>query len=531
MASKTFAKDRKSSRSRPLGPEEVPAHAPRIAIVGRPNVGKSTLFNRLFGRRRALVHDMPGVTRDRLEEAVLWAVAGGEGIVRLIDTGGLGGEKFGQEIDRQVSTALEVADLVLFVADGEAGVQSEDEEIARRLQKSGLARKGVPIALVVNKTDDVRHEERAAEFYALGFDPVLSVSAEHGRGIDDLQRWVKEALGPKWCVPGATASSVSTVVEVTDADEEALAADSGEAAEPTEIDEEAPGEETEAQAAEFEAALKRPIRLAIVGRPNVGKSTMTNALIGEDRMITSPIAGTTVDSVDSLVELDGEPAVIIDTAGIRRKNKTEKGVEVLSVVQARKALERCDVAILVLDGEKGLIDQDEKIGGLIEEIGCGVILAMNKWDTQHANPEFTREEAAERIRKTMAFLRYAPVIFTSAKKRQGLRGLGELAREIMLQRRTKLTTKEFSEFVRRESPIHNPHGAKFYLCHQAGRNPPTFVCHVNDPNRVHFSLRRHLVNAMREKWGFMGSPVRLLFVKGKSAPGRESAPSKSRGRK
>lgn len=274
------------------------------------------------------------------------------------------------------------------------------------------------------------------------------------------------------------------------------------------------------------SATQQLPRLVIVGRPNVGKSTMVNALVGEERMIASPIAGTTVDAVDSEAELGGRPFVLIDTAGIRRKSKTERGVEVLSVVQARKALERCDVAVLLLDGESGITDQDEKIGGLIEEVGCGVVLVVNKWDTQRGKKGFGRQEASEIIRKEMGFLRYAPILFASARQGRGFDDLGDLILEILEQRRVKVATHELTEWVRKASTIHNPMNAKFYLAHQSGRYPPTFVFHVSDPERIHFSLRRHLANGIREKWGYMGSPIRLVFVKGSSD--RRADPRKAR---
>jgi GTP-binding protein len=233
-------------------------------------------------------------------------------------------------------------------------------------------------------------------------------------------------------------------------------------------------------------------------------------------MITSPVAGTTIDAIDSLATLSGKPFIIIDTAGIRRKSKTEQGVEVLSIVQAKKALERADVTILLLDGEGGITDQDEKIGGMIQDAGCSVILAVNKWDTQKKNADFTREIAAEQLRKMMGYLKYAPIIFLSAKEGKGFEDLGDLIEEILHQRQFKVTTKEFTEWVRKEATIHNPMNAKFFMCHQTGRNPPTFVCHVNDQKKIHFSLQRHLINALREKWGFMGTPIKLLFVEGKN---------------
>jgi GTP-binding protein len=247
------------------------------------------------------------------------------------------------------------------------------------------------------------------------------------------------------------------------------------------------------------------------------EASLHNALAGEERMITSPMAGTTIDSIDSLVEIDGESFVFIDTAGIRKKIKTEQGVEVLSVIQSRKAIERADVAILVVDGEQGPTDQDEKIAGIIEEVGCGVILALNKWDTQASKKDFTEKEAAERIRDTMRFLGYAPLVFMSAKKKTGMGNLPALIKEIVEQRQVRISTHELTEWVRTESEIHNPHGAKFYLCQQAGKYPPTFVCHVNDPDKVDFSLRRHLVNSIREKWGYMGSPIRFVVTKSESS--------------
>jgi GTP-binding protein len=454
--------------------------SPRILIMGRPNVGKSTLFNRLLGRRRALVHDLPGVTRDRMEEKATWYRKGREVTVRLIDTGGLGEGRFAAEIAAQVRAGLEDADLVLMIFDGQTGITPEDREVLQMLQRSGL-RARLPVIGVVNKIDAEQHEAALAEFYESGLDPILTVSAEHNRGIDDLQQ------------------EVLSRVE-TEADETDPAAEAG-------------GPETHDSIP----------RIAIVGRPNVGKSTLVNALLDEKRMITSPIAGTTVDAVDSRAIIDDREVILIDTAGIRRKSKTEEGVEVLSVIQARKALERANIALLVLDGETGITDQDEKIGGLIEEAGTSVVLLINKWDTQKKNPEFTREHAAEWVRKEIGFLKYAPIVFTSGLKRQGLKGLGELFEDILGQRSAKITTKELTEWVRREAGVHNPLNAKFYLSHQVSRHPPTFICHVSDPDKVHFSLRRHLSNGIREKWGYMGTPIRLLFQAGKSNRRAKSA--------
>jgi GTP-binding protein len=463
----------------------------RIVIVGRPNVGKSTLFNRLTRTRKALVHDEPGVTRDRLELKTEWWVRGRKLPVLLTDTGGVGGDRFAQEIEDQVGIALEEADAVVVVFDGQAGLTELDRELMKRLNRAGVLKR-LPAVFVVNKVEDEKHESMVADFHSLGLDEILTISASHGRGIDDLQETLAGHLEAFFDDEAEDAETETEAETVSDADSDPEY-------------EEIPDTVQE----------DRLPRIAIVGRPNVGKSTLTNALLEADRMITSPIAGTTVDAVDSLAELSGKPFVIIDTAGIRRKSKTEQGIEVLSVVQARKTLERADVALLLLDGETGLTDQDEKIGGLIEDAGCGVVLVMNKWDTQRGT-DFTKEQAAERIRGQMAYLKYAPIMFTSAKQRKGLDDLGDLLTDIIHQRRLKIPTHEFTEWVRKESTVHNPMNAKFYLCHQSGRYPPTFVCHVNDPKKVNFSLKRHLVNALRDRWGFMGSPVRLLFVQAKS---------------
>jgi GTPase len=471
-------------------------HGTKIVILGRPNVGKSTLFNRLLGRRRALVHNEPGVTRDRLEEKAEWWVKGKQWNVSLVDTGGLGGDKFAEEIEHQVGIALSEAGAALMVFDAQAGLTPADRDLVRKIKQSGVDTK-IPVFAIANKVDDHSHESLIADFYEVGLERVLTVSAEHGRGMDDLREALAEQLGFD--------------------EEEVLPVDLLETSEE--------GAEME-EGVEAEAPREAIIpRIAIIGRPNVGKSTMTNALVGNDRMITSPIAGTTIDAVDSLVELGGKPFVLIDTAGIRRKSKTEQGVEVLSVVQARKALERAHVAILLLDGESGVTDQDEKIGSLIEEVGCSVILMVNKWDTQRDKKGFDKEDAAKIIRKEMAYLRYAPLAFVSARDGEGFEDLGELIEDVLHQRKLKIPTHELTEWVRKEAAIHNPMNAKFFMTHQSGRNPPTFVCHVNNPDKVHFSLRRHLMNALRERWGYVGTPVRLLFLEGKSRGYKAGRPS------
>lgn len=489
----------------------------RVVIVGRPNVGKSALFNRLVGYKRALVHNEPGVTRDRLEFEKTWWVKAKAFAVVVTDTGGLGGERFADEIKKQVDIALSEADIVLMVFDGQAGLTPADNELILSFIESGLMRR-LPVLGVVNKVDADVHETMINDFYAAGLEKLYTVSAEHDRGIDDLQLGVAEAVNFDF-EKAPEAEPEFSVDEPWEAEEETSEAED-------EV-EETVEEDLSEIADEPETRERKIPRVAILGRPNVGKSTLVNALLREDRMITSPIAGTTVDSIDSVVEIDGRPFIVVDTAGIRRKSKTEKGVEVLSVVQSRKALESADICILVIDGDGGITDQDEKIGGLIEASGKSVILAVNKWDTQKVRPEFTREIAADVLRKEMGFLKYAPIVFMSAKFGKGIDGLADLIDEIIEQRQFKVVTHEFTNWVRREATIHNPQNAKFFLAHQSGRHPPTFVVHVNDPDRVHFSLQRHLVNALRERWGFMGSPVRMLFVEGKN---RRSLPKPTKAR-
>jgi len=497
---------------------------PRIVIVGRPNVGKSTLFNRLISKKRALVHNLPGVTRDRHEHEAIWWYQRKSYKLTLIDTGGLGGELFAHEIEMQVQAALENADALIIVFDGQTGVTPRDQELVVKFKQSGIMKR-IPAFAIVNKVDQEMHEGMAADFYSMGLENVLTLSAEHNRGIDDLKEAILNALPGAYGEPLAEDLSEDQEVQMLE-ETDVEAGEFTDEGEDADLGDDA--EELEEALPEKEEIKKIPL-IAILGRPNAGKSTLTNAILGEERMITSPVAGTTIDAIDSLATLSGKPFIIIDTAGIRRKSKTEQGVEVLSIVQAKKALERADVTLLLLDGETGITEQDEKIGGMIQDAGCSVILAVNKWDTQKKTPDFTREIAAIQLRKMMGYLKYAPIIFLSAKQGKGFEDLGDLIEEILHQRKFKITTKEFTEWVRKEATIHNPMNAKFFMCHQTGRNPPTFVCHVNDQKKIHFSLQRHLINALREKWGFMGTPIKLLFVEGKNKrtkPGGAKAPTK-----
>ncbi|MEK6704830.1 MAG: ribosome biogenesis GTPase Der [Candidatus Poribacteria bacterium] len=436
-----------------------------VAIIGRPNVGKSTLFNRLIRQRKALVHDQPGVTRDRIEQQTLWMVKGKKHQILLMDTGGLAGEHFVEEVALQVSVALSKADVVLWVVNGRDGFTSGDQHVLESLRKSGMLIKK-PVLLVVNKIDTALQENLIYDFYSLGIEKVLPVSAEHDLGIDDLKTMVLDSI----CT----------------------------------------GFQKKPITAKKDLNINLPA-IAVVGRPNVGKSTFVNVLLDQERMITSKTAGTTTDSVDSHVNVNGRDFILIDTAGIRRKDKTKQGVEVLSVVLARKALERADIAVLLLDGESGVVEQDEKIGGLIEKAGCSVILAVNKWDMQAQNKKFTKTDAAKIIRSSMAYLSYAPLLFISAKQRLGFEDLGDLFSLILEKSRTEIQTRELTDFIRKEAEIHNPKNAKFYMAHQISRRPPSFACYVNDPDKIHFSLKRHLVKAIRDRWEYIGTPIRLVF--------------------
>ena len=444
----------------------------RVVIVGRPNVGKSTLFNRLSKTRKALVHDEPGVTRDRIEKETVWWVKGKPSDITLIDTGGLGGDRFHDQIEAQVGYAVKNADVVLIVFDGQEGFTAQDQEVMDTLRKMNGS-PGVPVLGVVNKIDADKHEELLHDFYSSGLEELLTLSAEHNLGIDELM-------------------------------EKVVSLKRG-------------SEESDALSTSAAKANEEIPKIAIVGQPNVGKSTLLNALAGEDRMITSPVPGTTVDAVDTRIELNGKPYLIVDTAGIRRKSKTEQGIEVLSVVLARKALERSDVALLVIDGVAGVTEQDQKIAHLIEETGSAAVIAVNKWDQQRGKDGIDMEEAANFIRSQMHHLNYAPILFISAIQKRGLHLLSELIEKSLEQRKIRISTHDVTDAIRREAEVHNPLNAKFFFCHQIGTAPATFLCHVNDPKRVEVSLRRHLAKTIRERWGFFGNPIRLKFTSRKRA--------------
>lgn len=429
----------------------MPSSLPLIAVVGRPNVGKSTLFNRLIGQRRSIVTDEPGITRDRIYGIVSWHGRSYE----IVDTGGIiPGEEteIPQRIFEQAQIAIESASLMFFVVDGRTGITAPDQELVRLLRRTGK-----PIFMVVNKIDSEKQTGETSEFYRLGIDHVFPVSAEHGRGITELL------------------------------DEVAISIPA-----PEETDDVPSGE----------------IRVSIIGRPNVGKSTLLNRLVGQERAMVSPIAGTTRDAVDSLIEHDGLKLRFVDTAGIRRKGKTELKAEKLSVVMARRHLERSDVAILVVDGVEGVTALDAHIAGYAHEAGRSVIIAVNKWDSVQKTHRITADfERA--IREKLKFLNFAPIVFISAKTGQRVQKLYGVINDVHKARFVRIPTRDLNEFLRQEVLARGglPSDVKIRYIAQVKVDPPTFVMFSNKVKKLHFSFERFLENRIRERFPFPGTPI------------------------
>jgi len=420
---------------------------PSVVIVGRPNVGKSTLFNAILGQRRSIVGDEPGITRDRIQ---------GEAAHRgrrfeLIDTGGIipnDDEMIPSQILKQARFALDTASQVIFLIDGRTEITGTDRELAAILRKIGK-----PVTLVVNKIDHTKRDDLTHEFHALGFEHLFPISAEHRLGFEDLLDHITRDF------PVAEAEP-----------------------EPTET---------------------KRIKVAILGRPNVGKSTLLNTLTGSERAIVSPIAGTTRDAVDETVVHEGVEYVFVDTAGIRRKGKTHLMAEKMSVVMARRHLRMSNVAILVLDAseEDGVVALDATIAGYAHEEGRAVILCVNKWDLAHEK----KEAFLERIRDELKFLDYAPVVFVSAQKRQGTRALFPLIKKVYDSASKRIGTGELNRFV---ETLRWEYSAKIHYITQASMRPPTFIVFTDKPN-LHFSAERFLINRLREKFGFEGTPIEI----------------------
>jgi GTP-binding protein len=459
---------------------------PLVAIVGRPNVGKSTFFNRMIGERVAIVEDMPGTTRDRIYGDTDW---NGRDFT-LIDTGGL---ELGTDIpvgqvglngqpgdimkrvQAQAQLAIEEADVIVFMVDARTGITAADEEVAEMLRRTNK-----PVILAANKADNAARRLDAVEFYTLGLGEPITISSIQGTGTGDLLDVIVDALPPE---------------------------------------EERPEEEDE-----------DVVRVAIVGRPNVGKSSLLNAILGFQRAIVSAVPGTTRDTIDTEMELEGKRLILIDTAGIRRRGRVGPGVEKYSVLRASRAIDRCDVALLLVDASEGLAAQDTHIAGEIQDKSKGVVVVVNKWDLAQAQRRAEREgdipkpneeiESAERYRKIIAeglkFIPYAPIVFASAKTGYHVQSLLETVLSIADMRFLRIPTSRLNEAVQDAVRRHNPtvnrgKVLKIYYATQARVNPPTFVFFVNDPQALHFSYERYLENQLRAAFGFKGTGIRMYF--------------------
>ena len=448
----------KNEQSQEITSQAEQRELPTVVILGRPNVGKSTLFNKLTGSRRSIVGDEPGITRDRIYGRTEW---GGREF-RLVDTGGIipdEKELIPANILRQARSALDESALILLVVDARAGITPLDEELAE------LAR-GVhkPVFVAANKVDSAKLEADAMEFERWGFDGVFPVSAEHGNGVGDMLDQMLEIL----------------------------------------------------PAPEVREEQHKEIRLSIVGRPNVGKSSLVNRLTGAERVIVSPIPGTTRDAVDTEIEYEGTQFRLIDTAGIRRKGKTELMAEKISVIMARRNLEQADVAILLIDAIEGATALDATIGGYAHEAGASLIIAVNKWDAVEKDPDTTKL-FEQRIRDMMKFAAYAPIIFISAKSGLRVTKLLELARQANEARSKRVTTSELNRFFERHldqprATTPSKYPLRVLYITQAGTRPPTFVLFTSSRSpraKLHFSYERYLENRLREEFDFFATPLKI----------------------
>jgi GTPase len=454
---------------------------PVFAICGRPNVGKSTLFNRLTGSRRSIVGDEPGITRDRIYGEVEWVGR----TARLVDTGGIvpdDPELIPSEIFRQARTALDEAQVVIMVVDGRTELASSDIELARLLIRSGK-----PVFLAVNKVDTDQLAPQAENFRRLGVQRLFAISAEHGSGIGDLLDAVFDTL--KFPAP---------------VEEEEFA----------EAAEEEPA--TESLLRTHGEYAQRETSIAIIGRPNVGKSTLLNALTNTSRAIVSPIAGTTRDAVDEVVEHNGAQYRFVDTAGIRRKGKTHMMAEKLSVIMARRHLEAADVALLIIDATEGVTSTDATIGGYAHESGRSVIIVVNKWDLittarTDGKPPADRNIFEEQVRKVLKYLDYAPIVFLSAAHRTNLHRLYEAITLVATERRKRVSTGQMNRFLERvdfqRATVPAAKKIRIYYMTQAAVAPPTFVLFTDRQVKLHFSYERFLENQIRDAFGFAGSPI------------------------
>ncbi|TVP82839.1 MAG: ribosome biogenesis GTPase Der [Alkalicoccus sp.] len=432
---------------------------PVLAIVGRPNVGKSTIFNRLIGERLAIVEDKPGVTRDRIYSSGEWL----NHEFFIIDTGGIemSEEPLIEQMRMQAELAIDEADVICFVVNGRDGMTGADEEVARLLQRSKK-----PVVIAVNKMDDPSMHEKIYEFYSLGVGEPFAVSGSHGLGLGDM----------------------------LDAACENFPADAG------------------------DDYSEDTIRLSLIGRPNVGKSSLVNAILGEERVIVSSIPGTTRDAVDTPFRRDDQDYVVIDTAGMRKRGKVYESTEKYSVLRALKAIDRSDVVLVVLDGEEGIIEQDKKIAGYAHEAGRAVVIVVNKWDAVEKDDK-TMHQFEEKIRDQFQFMDYAPVVFLSALTKQKLHQLLPVVNEVSESHNLRIKTNVLNDVIVdavTTNPTPTDHGGKrlrINYATQVAVGPPTFVLFVNDPDLLHFSYHRYLENNIRRAFGFIGTPIRIIARK------------------
>jgi len=463
---------------------------PRIVILGRPNVGKSTLFNRLCKQRRALVGNEPGMTRDRLYARAEWLGKPFE----VIDTGGIipsDKELIPIEIYRQAKVAIDEAAHLVLMVDAREGVVPLDEELAQLLRRTGK-----PLTVVVNKVDAEQHKALTGEFHRLGIKHIFPISAEHALGLDDLLDHLTE---------GFTHDALEKDESAEPRQKRGSLAQSA-----AESEAEGLPPEEEVNTRPVSGTADNPIHVAIIGRPNVGKSTLLNNLLNEERSIVSAIPGTTRDAVDAAFERDGLHFRFVDTAGIRRKGKTKLLAEKLSVIQARKHLEHADVALLILDAQEGVNALDTHIGGYAHESRRSVIIVVNKWDAVQKGPT-TAEDLTAQIRDRLKYLDYAPIVFISALQGQRLGNLLKAIVQVSEARQHRVTTAEMNRFLaevdfdKASSPSGKP--TRLYYMTQGGVAPPIFIAFTNRSGKLHFSFERFLENRIREKFGFTGTPI------------------------
>lgn len=426
-----------------------------VAIVGRPNVGKSTIFNRIVGERISIVEDTPGVTRDRIYAQAEWVTVN----FNIIDTGGIemSEEPFAQQIRHQAEIAIEEADVILFVVDGREGITATDEDVAKILYRTQK-----PVVLAVNKIDSVELRDNIYEYYSLGFGEPFPISGSHGLGLGDV---------------------LDEVIKHFPAKEEYVK-----------------DEDT--------------VYFSVIGRPNVGKSSLVNAILNEERVIVSDIEGTTRDAIDTPFTREGQKYVIIDTAGMRKRGRVYESTEKYSVLRALRAIERSDVTLLVLDAETGIREQDKRVAGYAHDAGRGIVIVVNKWDTI-SSEEMTMADFEKEIRSQFQFLDYAPIVFLSAMTKRRLHTLLPMIKQVNESHSMRIATNVLNDVIMdaialHPAPSHKGKRLKIFYVTQVSTNPPSFAVFVNDPELMHFSYKRFLENKIRESFGFVGTPINIF---------------------